>query len=183
MRKKMLSVATVALAIALLGGTVPAAAAERTLWLHVEVSEGQDLSPRVKVHLPISLIEVVIDSLDTGEIMREIRIDEGIDIGRLWRELRSADLDEFITIEVDEARVKVYKDRHSLRLTVHEDGYDEPNVRMQIPFAVMDYLVDSEDEEFRLSELVRAVRGELPLVLVEAERDEGSVRVWIDEED
>ncbi len=183
MRKRMLSVAAVAVAFALLGGTVPAVAAEPTIWLHVEVNDEGGVGPRVKVHLPLSLIEVVIDSLDTGEVMREIRIEKGIDLGRLWRELRSADLDEFVTMEVDGARVKVFKDRQSLRMTVQERGYAEPNIRVRIPFAVMDILTEAEKGEFRLSELVRAVRGELPLVLVEADRDEGSVRVWIDEED
>jgi len=181
MRTKMRTMLLAGTALALVLGTAPAAADEPTVWLRIETSEGLhgDL-PRVKVHVPLSLIEVVIESLDSGDILREIQFEKGIDLAKLWRELRSADTDEFVIIEVDGDHVKVYKDRDSMRVTIQEDGYREPNINVRIPFAVVDFLLDNEGREFRLSEIVKAVRGELPLVLVEATRDEGTVKVWLE---
>jgi hypothetical protein len=156
-------------------------AKESAIWLHVQVSETGSTTPKVTINMPLSLIEVVIESADAGDILKEIKSEKGIDLAKLWRQLRDADMDEFVTIDAEEAKVKVYKDRRNFRLTVEDLEHGEGNVEVRIPFEVMDYLFEEEHEDFKLSDLVGALRGDLPLVLVEANHDGDMVKVWLEE--
>jgi hypothetical protein len=173
----MLAAALVLAALAAAGGY--SRADEPVVWLRVDVSEGGH--ERVKVTLPLSLIEVVIESVDPSRIMTELKSEKGIDLAKLWRQVRNMDLDEFITIDSDEAKVKVFKDREVFRVTIQEEGQEKPNVEVRVPFPIMDYLLEDRRGDFKLSELVDGLRGHLPLVLVEASHDEGRVRVWLEE--
>jgi hypothetical protein len=183
--KATFNLAAVALALALVAAVPaasPAAAAEPTLWLHVEVNSDDDMEPEVRIQVPLSLIEIVIDSVDKGEIFSDLRADHGIDLRELWAQLRDADTDEFIRVEDERARIKVHKDASTLRVTVQERGHDEPNVRVQVPFEFLDYLLETDTRGFKLSEMLRTFRGSLPLVLVEAQRDHESVKVWVEQD-
>ncbi len=171
-----------ALAVIALLAPTAAAAEEPAIWLNVEVNESSAAGPKVKVNMPLSLIEVVIDSIDTTEVMTHLKTEKGIDLASLWKNLRDADVDDFVTIDDEDAHVKVFKEGQTLRVTVKEAGFEEPNVQIRIPFTVMDYLVEGATRnEFRLSQLVEQLRGNLPLVLVEANHHHESVRIWLEE--
>lgn len=183
--RKTTSLAAGALALALvaaLPGATPAAAAEPTVWLHVEVDQDNDMQPEVRIQVPISLIEIAIDSVDKGEIFESLHYDHDIDLKNLWAQLRDADTDEFLRIEHEDAAIKVFKDRSTMRVTVQEFGFDEPNIQVQVPFEFLDYLLDSEDQGFSLTEMIRSFRGALPLVIVEAFHDGERVKVWLEED-
>lgn len=167
--------------VALLAGQ-PAAASEPTVWLNIEVTEGLSDMPKVRINVPISMVEVIVSSLDTAHIFEDLHSHHGIDLANLWRNLREADTDEFLRIDTDEALIQVFKDAETLRMVVQESGYDEPNVQVRIPFAVMDYVVEGKEMgEFRLSELVERLRDQLPLMMVEAVQRDQSVRIWLEE--
>lgn len=180
MRSGVLRTALAALTV-MTAASAAARAAEPMVMLRVDVSEAGGDHPKVKVTVPLSLIEVVIDAVDPSMVMKEIKTEKGLDLAKLWRQLRSADVDEFISIDHDGDKVKVYKDRTNFRVTIQESGYDEPNIEVRLPFAVMDYLLDERREEYKLSELVEALRASLPLTLVEARHDGDSVKVWLEE--
>ncbi len=171
-----------ALALIALTGWQAAAAEEPTIWLNIEVNESGAAGPKVKINMPISLIEVVIDSLDTSEVMQHLKTEKGIDLTNLWRNLRDADVNEFVNIDSEGEQVKVFKEGQTLRVTVKEAGFDEPNVQIRIPFTVMDFLLEGATQnEFRLSQLVEQLRGNLPLVLVEATHQNENVKIWLEE--
>ena len=168
--------------LAVLPVQAAAEATEPAVWLNIEVNEGAAGGPKVKINVPISMIEVVIESIDTTQIFQELRSEHGVDLAGLWQNLRDAETDEFVTIDQEDAKIQVFKDQENLRVVVQEAGYEEPNVQVRIPFTMMDYLLQGvQTDQFRLSDLVASVRGSLPLVLVEASHGEERVRIWLEE--
>jgi hypothetical protein len=165
-----------------LGAAKTALAEDPAVWLNVEVRESGMENPKVKVTLPLSLMEVVVNSLDTSNVLSDLKAEKGIDLANLWQNLKNADTDEFVRIEDEGNKVQVYKDGENLRVTVQEEGFSEPNVQIRVPYAVMDYLVEqANSREFRLSDLISQLKGHLPLVLVEATHSGQSVKVWLEE--
>ena len=182
MRSRMSTAITAALVLGVLQATAPAASEEPTVWLHVEVNEAEDSNAKVKITLPLSLVEVAIESADTAQILRDLRTDKGMDLAKLWEQLKSAELDEFVTIDSTDAKVKVFKEPGVFRVTASEVDGDETKLEVRIPFSVMDYLFNEDHKGFRLSEMVSGLRAELPLVLVEARDPRGErVKVWLAE--
>jgi hypothetical protein len=160
----------------------PAAASDDpVVMLRVDVNWKGDHADKVKVSVPLSLIEVVVDSVDTTDIMRDLKTDKGIDIRKLWRELKNADVNEFVTIEKDNEKVKVYKDKDTFRVTVQEEDYDTPNVEIRIPFSVMDYMTQDHKDGFKLSEMLSGLKSQLPLTIVDARHDDKTIKVWLEE--
>lgn len=182
MRPAKMTMAAVACALVALLSVSAASATETAVWLNVEVSDGMSDGPKVKINIPISMMEVVIDSLDASQIFQEMKTEHGVDLANLWVNLRDADTDEFLRIEHEDARIQVFKENQTLRLVIQETGYDEPNVQVQLPFSLLDYMVEgAQTDEFRLSDLVDRMRGSLPLMLVQADHDNEKVRIWLEE--
>lgn len=150
------------------------------VWMKVEVYEGG--SQKVKVNIPLSMIEVFVDSMDGGRFLNHIEAQHpGLDMARMWQEVRDTALDEFVTIETDEESVRVWKDSEYFRVDVQEFRNSEPNIRMTIPLSVMDYLFDPDRSTLNFQEMVGALRGYLPMTLLEADKDGESVRIWLEE--
>ena len=173
----------IVLAVAVsLAAAAPARAEEPTVWLHVEVvGTGHDV-PNVKVTLPISLVEVVLESVDTHHgFLTHVGKDGEINLAKIWKQVRNLELDEFVTIDSEEGKVKVFKDSRYFRVTVQEPEYEQPNMQVKIPLALMDYLFDEQREGFKFSEMLASLRGSLPLTIIEATHEEGQVKVWLDE--
>jgi len=182
MRGKVFTIATATAAILILAPFAAAAATDGpVIMLRVDVSGTGDDTPKVKVSVPLSLIEVVIESVDTTQVMRDLKSEKGIDIRKLWRELKNADVDEFVTIEKKDNKVRVYKDTDAFRVTIQDENNSKPNIEIRIPFSVMDYLTDEHKEGFKLSEMIAGLRTQLPLTIVEARHDGESVKVWLEE--
>lgn len=170
-----------ALALVAMAATASAGAEEPAIWLRVEINQAAHDHAKISMTVPLSLIEVVIENVDPSRVMTEIKTEKGIDLAKMWKQIRNMDLDEFITVDTDDAKVRVYKDTKFFRVTVQESEYDSPNVEMKVPFPIMDYLLQPHKEGFKFSELVESVRGSLPMTLLEATHDEGMVKVWIEE--
>lgn len=182
MRAARITAGLAAGALVVLLAAQPAAAVEPAIWLNVEVRDGMSDSPKVRINIPVSMMEVMVSSLDTAGIFEDLNSDHGIDLAELWRNLRDAETDEFVRVDTEEAKIQVFKEMDTLRVVMQETGYDEPNVQVRLPFAVMDYVVEGKEMgEFRLSELMDRLRGHLPLVIVEAVHQDESVRVWLEE--
>lgn len=182
MRSRKLMAITAGLVLGVLASGSPASADAPNVWLHVDVSGLDDHEGKVKITLPLSLVEVAIDSADTSEIFRDLKRDKGVDLAKLWKQLKNADMDEFVTIDSDKAKVKVYKEAGVFRVSMSDIDGEVSQMEVRIPFSVMDYLFDSKREGFRLSDMVADLRNDLPLVLVEAHDGSAErVKVWLDE--
>ena len=182
MRSAGKAAAVATMAVLALGAARTALAEDPAVWLNVEVRTAGMENPKVKVTVPLSLMQVVVNSLDTSNVLADLKDEKGIDLASLWQNLKNADTDEFVRVEDEGKKVKVYKDGENLRVSVQEEGYSEPNVQIRVPYAVMDYLAEgAESRVFRLSDLIDQLKGHLPLVLVEAEHSDQNVKVWLEE--
>jgi hypothetical protein len=131
--------------------------------------------------MPLSLIEVVVDNIEPARVVKEIKSEKGIDIAKIWKQMRDMDIDEFITIDKDDAKVKVYKDHDFFKITVHQESGEGTDADLRIPFGFMDYLLDADRDKFDFQEMVNSLKGHLPLTLVEATHEDGSIKVWLEE--
>ena len=160
------------------------AAGKSVIWMRVEVNDQGGEHTKVKVNLPLSLIEVVVDSIDKRDFMAELEQDHpSLDIPKLWKEIRKMEGSEFVTIESDKANVRVWKDNEFFRINVTEEGQTEPNVEVKLPLAVMDYLFDTGGKELSFENLVEKLRGHLPLTVVQVQHEDEHVKIWLEEEE
>jgi hypothetical protein len=183
MKRRNGALAALALALPLLAvpGNARAAGSE-DVWVRVEVNRpGTDRS-QVKVNLPLSLIEVVVDSIDKREFMAEIESEHSLDIAKMWREIRRMEAEEFLTVESEKEHVRVWKDRDFFRISIREEDADEPTVEVRMPLDVMDYVFESKGRNWKFEDLVSRLRPHLPVTLVEVNKKEDHVRIWIEEQ-
>jgi hypothetical protein len=85
----------------------------------------------------------------------------------------------FVTVQADDANVRVYKDGDYLMAVVdeHDDG---AQVNARIPLAVVDALLSGAEDELDIRAALEALVAHGPGELVTVNDDETQVRVWID---
>jgi hypothetical protein len=173
-----------ALVFLLAAGATALRAQER--WIHIHVDDGGD---RVRVNLPLSLVEEVLPLVETGELNAgRLRIHrhevENVDFKKVWEAVRKAPAGDFVTVEGTDGTVRVANAGGFL--TVHVDeaasgAVRGDRVRVKVPASAIDALFAPGGDELDVVGLVRAL-GQSPgddLVTVE-EGDSTRVRIWID---
>ena len=155
------------------------------LWIHVSV-DGDD-SERVRVNVPLQLVETVLPLIDDeGFAHGKIRI-EGEDLSHedivaILRAVRDADEGEYITVEDGDETVRVSKEDNYIRVHVAEDHGRGENVNVQVPVEVLEALVSGDDDELDVIAAVRALKDHANGDLVTVMDDDGTeVRIWIDD--
>jgi hypothetical protein len=159
--------------------------AQDASWIHVRVVE--DDGAKVSVNLPMSLIEVALEIAEKEAFEGHgIRMGghhgddfEVEDIRRMWNELRSAGDAEYVTAEEGDETVRIYRQGDRVFVDVDEDG--EEKVRLQVPFSVVDTLLEGEGDELNLVGALREMansnaNGEI----IQVKDGDTNVRVWID---
>jgi hypothetical protein len=181
MKTKLIAIAAAGALI--LGAGV--ASAQDASWIHVRVME--DDGAKVSVNLPMSLIEVAMEIAE-----KEIFDGHGIsmgghhgddfevaDIRRMWGELRDAGDAEYVTAEEGDETVRVYRQGDRVFVNIDEDG--EEKVRLQVPFSVVDTLLEGDGDELNLVGALREMaRSSDSGEIIQVKDGETNVRVWID---
>lgn len=187
--KQIARLAPLAAAAALLAAGAPdvAARGREVTTLHVQVTEDDGDSPKVRMEMPVALLQALVRSIDIEDlspdhVVRELE-SEGIDLRRFWEEIRDADIREFFTLETEEANVRAWREDGLFQVRIDADegfhGRDGTHVEISIPETLMDLLLDDSgtDPEDVIADLLR--HG--PMTLVEVKTDDGeSVKIWID---
>lgn len=181
MRRKPLVIATV-LAVLTLSGV---AWAQEASWIHIRVDETD--GAKVNVNLPMSLVQVAMDiaGKEVFEGHHAPRIHMGHhpdmsleDLRVMWNELRAAGDAEFVDVVDDDEHVRIYRQGDRVFIEVDEDG--DEKVRVEVPFSVVDVLLEGEGNELNLvgaiQELGRTNDGEI----IRVNDGDTSVRIWID---
>jgi hypothetical protein len=180
------TLALVALAVPLLGGSAPAAPSSGgTAWLHVHVEEPKQRS-RVQVNLPMNAVEAALKAapdvvashgrIHLGGHGRHLEID---DFRQLWKELKTAGDAEIVSVEDGDERVNVSKKGDLLLIRVQNDGQGE-SVHVDVPAALVDALFSGPGEELDIHAAVgelRKLRGDV----VRVNDRSSTVRIWVDE--
>ena len=189
MNRKLLSLAIGAAMLLAVGAT---AQAQDAGWIHVRVTEDEGAS--VNVNLPMSLISVAMElaqkhvfdgDMDFGdEFDGHVRFGHGNDfevedIRRMWAELRDAGDADYVQVQDGDENVNIYRRGDTVYIEVDEDAEDK--VRLQIPFSVVDVLLDGEGAELNLvgalNEMARSNNGEI----IQVNDGDTTVRIWIDD--
>jgi hypothetical protein len=180
------TLAVVALAVPLLGGSAPAAPSSGgTAWLHVHVEEPKQRS-RVQLNLPMNVVEAALKAapdvvashgrIHLGGHGRHLEID---DFRQLWKELKGAGDAEIVSVEDGDERVNVSKKGDLLLIRVQNDGQGE-SVHVDVPASLVDALFSGPGEELDIHAAVgelRKLRGDV----VRVNDRSTTVRIWVDE--
>jgi len=175
-----------------------AVAAER--WIHVRVDERGENGERVRVNIPLSLAEKVLPTINADKLHHgKVRVDDhtfkDIDLRALVEAVKTAQDNEYVTVESNRENVRVAKAGGFLLVKVRETPWKsakakegkeatekqvEHVVDIKIPFAVVNALLSGDKDELDVLAAVRALNefGDVELVSV---NDESSrVRIWVD---
>ena len=174
-------------AMALLVGS-PGQAETKGPWIHVEVDEAGDDSSKVRVNLPLSVVQAALrlapDKLVSDGHFHLPNHDHDlsvVDMRRLWTELRASGEAEWVSVEEKDQTVKVARRGEVIQVRV-EDLEDGEQVLVEVPIAVVDALFSGEGESLNLEgalEELANLRGDI----VRVDEEDTKVRIWIDERD
>lgn len=181
---------SMALAIGLLlaGGSALAADAQT---LHIEVlkSDNGD-TPEIKMAMPIDLVEAFASSVRGGDGIHidalDEMADEGFDLRTFWRRVKEGNINEFFTLDADEAHIRAWREGGMFRLTVDADDMDQPiadrdsaQVEITLPEELMDFLME-QDDTVQPADVVARLRRMGPITLIRVSTDKEKVRIWLD---
>jgi len=143
------------------------------IWLKVEIHDASSDRAHVKVNVPLSLIEVVIDSIDKREFMASIQHEHpSLDLPKLWHEVRDMRGADFVTVETDKENVRVWKDDDFFRIDVEKGEDGDTDIEVKLPLAIMDYMFESK---------VSRLQGHLPVTIVQMHDEDHSVKIWLEQ--
>jgi hypothetical protein len=169
-----------------------AAAADR--WVHIKVVEANGDGERVRINIPLSLAEKVLptikaDKLRDGKLKINDREFDRVDLRGLLEAVRTAQDNEYVTVESRHEHVRVAKSGGLLLVKVREArdwgnkaGEQKPaqTVDIRIPFTVVNALLSGAKDELDLGAAVRALSEYPDLELVTVNDESSTVRIWID---
>jgi hypothetical protein len=160
----------------------------QTPWIHVEVDEAGEEETRVRLNLPLSLVQVALDAapdkivkeghLHLGHAEHDIDVEE---LRRAWQELRNAGDAELLSVEEADETVSIRRAGDLVLIDV-DDRKDGDKVNIQLPVTVVDALLSGEGDELNVKDAVaelKALRGDI----VRVDDGDSKVRIWIDERD
>jgi len=183
MSRKLLTLGIGALMLALVAPVY----AQSAQWIHVRVDETD--SAKVNVNLPVSLLEVAMEIAEEhGADMMEEHGGmhfgrhghmEVADLRRMWNELRESGDAEYVNVEDGDENVRIYRQGDSVHIQVDDEG--DEKVRMEVPFSVVDTLLEGEGNELNLSGALRKLADSNNGQIIQVTDDDTTVRVWIDD--
>jgi hypothetical protein len=183
MRKGMMGM----LVLLLAGGLAMAGGSGN--WLHINVDEGGSSGEKVRVNIPLSLVEELLPLIKVEDFDRgRIRIDslglddefEDIDLEELWDAIKSVGDAEFVRVQTGDEDIRVVKEGDWLLIEASHDSKSQVEVRF--PLAVVDALFSGEPGELDLLAAVEALgRYGHGGDLVRVNDGDTRVRIWIDD--
>jgi len=175
-----------------------AVAAER--WVHIKVVEAGEDGERVRVNIPLSLAEKVLpaikaDKLREGKVKVQCHELDEIDLRALVEAVRTAEDNEYVTVESKHENVRVAKSGGFLLVKVSEAAHEAKKaataqkaaekkpgstVDIKIPFTVVNALLSGEKDELNVLAAVRALNEYGDIELVAVNDESSTVRIWVD---
>ena len=100
---------------------------------------------------------------------------------RIWSELRDAGDAEFVEVQDDGDHIRVFREGDTVYVHVDEEGEGGDRVRVEIPFAIVDTLLEGEGDDLNIEGAVRKLAETARGDIVTVHDGDTVVRVWIDE--
>lgn len=162
-------------------------------WLHVRIDNDDPDGDRVRINVPIEMVETVLPMIETKELGNgRIRIDDteldGVELRKLWNAVKTAQDGEFISVENRRESVRVAKNKGALEIRIrdHDDDDDDDEesaerVDVQLPLEVVDAMLAGDEDELDLVAGLQALRAHGSAILVTGNHDGGEIRIWVDD--
>ena len=187
------------LALVWLTSTTLGLAADR--WVHVRVVENGEDGERVRINIPLSLAEKVLptikaDKLCNGKVKVNGQDFNDIDLRALLDAVRTAQDNEYVTVESKHENVRVAKSGGFMLIKVREahrhgkqtsktdvkpgEESQTETVDIKIPFTVVNALLSGEKDELDVVAALRALSEFENLELVTVNDESSTVRIWVD---
>ncbi|PWT90646.1 MAG: hypothetical protein C5B54_06795 [Acidobacteria bacterium] len=155
-------------------------------WVHlrVENQKGHKGPEKVKVNIPVSLMETLVPMVEEEGIKEgKIKIeDKDIDIRQLrkvWSALKQEGDNEYVSVESDDTNLHVKKEGNYL--IVRTDEKSKSQVDIQIPVSVVDAMLSGQDDELNLMAALQALKDSKVKDFISIKDEDTTVHVWIDE--
>jgi hypothetical protein len=165
-----------------------AALAGEQYWLHVRIDTDDPDGDRVRINVPIELIEGMLPMIETEEFGHgRIRIDDtdldGVELRKIWNAVKGAKDGEFVSVESRRESVRVAKDGGLLKIQVRERHrrVQDDQIDVQLPLAVVDAMLAGEGDELDLAAGLRALQEHGSSILVTGNSEGADIRIWVDE--
>lgn len=172
-----------------------AMAAER--WVHIKVVETGEEGERVRINIPLSLAEKVLPTINADKFCHgKVKVNElsvnDVDLRALLEAVRTAQDNEYVTVESKHENVRVAKSGGYLLVKVRETGdtnqkgaqpeHGKPSsaVDVRVPFTVVNALLSGGKDELDVVAALRALGEYTDLELVTVKDGSSTVRVWVD---
>lgn len=171
---------TLFLVFPILAAVAAVATPTTSLWLHVRVDEAE--GTKVKVNLPVSMIDKAIamvpgDHIHDGKIQLDDQEFSVQELRELWTELNNSPDMTFVTVEEANKSVRVWKENGKLRVEVR--GMDGDSVDVHVPTQVVDALLSGDGDELNFGAAVTALVDSGEGEIVAVSDTETNVRVWV----
>jgi len=164
-------------------------------WLHVRVISSENKNETVRVNVPLEMAEKVLPAINKDRLHNgKVRFDDhdmnGVDLKVLLDAVRSAKDGEYVTVQSNDADVRVAKqngymyvhvtDKNSHDSEKHGKSPDRTKVEVKVPMKVVDALFSAGKDELDLVAALRALSAHGDTELVSVKSDDNTVRVWLD---
>jgi hypothetical protein len=170
---------------------VAAGPAQAIQWLHVHVDEKGADPTKVRVNVPVSMVQAILPVIEEEEFYHgRVRIDkddiDGVYVRAILKAVSEAEEGEYITVESwnkgTREEVRVAKRGGDLLIRVLEEGENPATVDIKMPITVAEALISGKSDELDVLAAVEALgkagRGE---IIVTDSEDDTLVRVWVDQ--
>ncbi len=155
-------------------------------WLHVRVVNAQPKGETVRVNLPLELAEKVLptihqECLRNGKVKIDTSKAKDVDLRALFDAIRTTKDGEFVTVQSDDADVRVAKQTGFLLVYVHDKGHAKSDqVEIRVPMKVAEALLSAGNDELDILAAIRALSSQGDTELVSVKNNEETVRIWLD---
>ena len=159
----------------------------QTPWIHVEVDETGEDDTRVRINLPLSVVQVALEAapdkiISDGDLHLR-HVDKDLDIEslrKMWAELREAGDAEFVTVEEENETIRVRREGDFIRIDIDDRGDGESEqVHVDIPVTVVDALFSGDGDTLNIEDALSELSNERGDI-VRVEDGDTKVRIWID---
>ncbi len=156
---------------------------EKVKWINITVTEA-DKQTNVEVHLPLSLVQVAVNSVKTEEMnMGKVKLDlndSEIDLPSILAELKNSPDGEYVKVDDQESHVVITKKAGMMLIDVTEKAGDKEKVKVRIPTALLDSIKIDENNQLDISSILSSLEAVDIGDLVTVESEGTKVRIWIE---
>lgn len=155
-------------------------------WLHVRVESSHPKNETVRVNVPLELAEKILptinhDRLRNGKIRIEGSQAHDVDLQALFEAVRTSKDGEFVTVQGDDADVRVAKQEGYFLVHVHDKGSAKKDeVEVRVPMKVAEALFSAGKDTLDVVAAIHALSAQGDTELVSVKSNEETVRIWLD---